>query len=229
MIIVMFQHPTQFFDDSYAVNSANNGPYGDAIMQELIPEVERRFRIIKKPYARVLSGGSTGGWESLALQLYHPEFFGGTWTFFPDPIDFRRYGLVDIYADSNYYTQPNAVPGAPERMMEMNSPDGQPLVTNRWIEQMEYAIGTHGAVASRSWTSGTRCMARSATMGIPSGCSIPRPASSTTRSRTTCATTATISATTCTRTGRRSGRSSSASCTSWSATWTISISPSRCT
>ena len=103
MIIVTFQHPTQFFDDSYAVNSVNDGPYGDAIMQELIPEVERRYRIIAAPYARVLSGGSTGGWESLALQLYHPEFFGGTWTFFPDPIDFRRYQLIDIYADSSYY------------------------------------------------------------------------------------------------------------------------------
>ena len=82
MIVVTFQHPTPYFDDSYAVNSANNGPYGDAIMRELVPYVESHFRIIKKPYARVLSGGSTGGWESLALQLYHPEFFGGTWTFF---------------------------------------------------------------------------------------------------------------------------------------------------
>jgi hypothetical protein len=142
MIIVLFQHPTQFFDDSYAVNSVNDGPYGDAILQELIPEVERRYRIISAPYARVLSGGSTGGWESLALQLYHPDFFGGTWTFFPDPIDFRRYQLVDIYADSNYYTQPNAAPGAPERMMQMNSPDGQPMASNRALEQMEYASGT---------------------------------------------------------------------------------------
>ena len=71
LIVVTFQHPTPYFDDSYAVNSANNGPYGDAIMTELIPYVETHFRIIRKPYARVLSGGSTGGWESLALQLYH--------------------------------------------------------------------------------------------------------------------------------------------------------------
>ena len=81
MIAVTFQHPTPYFDDSYAVNSANNGPYGDAILTELIPEVESRFRIIAEPYARVLTGGSTGGWESLALQVYHPDFFGGTWTF----------------------------------------------------------------------------------------------------------------------------------------------------
>ncbi len=143
MIVVVFQHPTQFFDDSYAVNSVNDGPYGDAILQELIPETERRYRIIAQPYARVLSGGSTGGWESLALQLYHPDFFGGTWTFFPDPVDFRRYQLVDIYSDSNYYTQPNAAPGAPERMLQMNSPDGQPMATNRAEERMEMASGTH--------------------------------------------------------------------------------------
>src|ERR1700678_4314184 len=79
MIAVTFQHPTPYFDDSYAVNSVNVGPYGDAILQELIPEVEKRYRAIRQPWARVLSGGSTGGWEALALQLYHPDFFGGTW------------------------------------------------------------------------------------------------------------------------------------------------------
>jgi hypothetical protein len=143
MILVLFQHPTQFFDDSYAVNSANNGPYGDAIMQELIPYLESHYRIIAAPYARVLTGGSTGGWESLALQLYHPDFFGGTWTFYPDPIDFRRYQLVDIYSDSNAFVMPNAAPGAPERMMQM-SPEGQPEASMRAISQMEGVIGTHG-------------------------------------------------------------------------------------
>ena len=49
MLAVTFQHPTPYFDDSYAVNSVNNGPYGDAIMQELIPEVEKRFRVIREP------------------------------------------------------------------------------------------------------------------------------------------------------------------------------------
>ena len=78
MISVTFQHPCPYYDDSYAVNSPNTGPYGDAIMQELIPAVEEQFRIIQAPYARILSGGSTGGWESLALQILHPDFFGGT-------------------------------------------------------------------------------------------------------------------------------------------------------
>ncbi len=148
MIVVSFLHPTPFFDDSYAVNSANNGPYGDAIMNELIPYVESHFRIIKKPYARVLTGGSTGGWESLALQVYHPEFFGGAWVFFPDPIDFRRYQLSDIYSDSNAFTVPYAAPGSPERMMQMSS-DGQPVASMRAIAQMELASGTRGRSAAQ--------------------------------------------------------------------------------
>jgi len=103
MIAVTFQHPCPYFDDSYAVNSPNTGPYGDAIMQELIPKVEETFRIIRKPYARVLSGGSTGGWESFALQVFHPDFFGGTWSSCPDPLDFRYYELINIYEDGNAY------------------------------------------------------------------------------------------------------------------------------
>jgi hypothetical protein len=85
MIAVTFQHPTPYYDDSYAVNSANHGPYGDAIMTELIPRVEREFRIIAKPYARMLTGGSTGGWEALALQIRHPGFFGGASIPIPTP------------------------------------------------------------------------------------------------------------------------------------------------
>jgi Putative esterase len=103
IICVTFQHPTPFYDDSYAVNSANNGPYGDAIMTELIPYIENNFRIIKESFARVLSGGSTGGWEALALQVYHPDFFGGSWIFFPDPIDFTNYGVINIYDDDNAF------------------------------------------------------------------------------------------------------------------------------
>ncbi|MGC2674102.1 MAG: alpha/beta hydrolase-fold protein, partial [Candidatus Acidiferrum sp.] len=80
MIAVTFQHPTPYYDDSYAVNSVNNGPYGDALVKEMIPYLEAHFRMIAKPYARVLTGGSTGGWESLGVQVFYPDFFGGTWT-----------------------------------------------------------------------------------------------------------------------------------------------------
>src|SRR5947207_5719219 len=143
MVVVTFQHPTVYFDDSYAVNSVNNGPYGDAIMTELVPYVEEHFRIIRKPYARVLSGGSTGGWESLALQVFHPEFFGGTWTFFPDPVDFTRYQMVDIYNDNNAFLAPGYDPPVPERPMERTD-EGQVDVTMRQMSHLEEVLGSHG-------------------------------------------------------------------------------------
>jgi hypothetical protein len=77
MIAVTFQHPTPYYDDSYAVNSVNNGPYGDALVKEMIPYLEAHFRMIPKPYARVLTGGSTGGWESLGVQVFYPDFLEG--------------------------------------------------------------------------------------------------------------------------------------------------------
>ena len=69
VLLVEIQHPTPFYDDSYAVNSANNGPYGDAIRYELIPEIEKRFRGIGQGWARFVYGGSTGGWEAMAVQM----------------------------------------------------------------------------------------------------------------------------------------------------------------
>lgn len=143
VIAVTFQHPTPYFDDSYAVNSANNGPYGDALLQELVPRVESEFRAIGEPWARVLTGGSTGGWESLALQLKHPRFFGGTWTFFPDPVDFRRYQLIDIYEEESAFLVPGAGYGDPERMFQ-RTPDGQPVATVRQISRLEAAQGSRG-------------------------------------------------------------------------------------
>jgi enterochelin esterase-like enzyme len=142
MIAVSFLHPTPYFDDSYAVNSANNGPYGDALLTELVPYLEAHFRMIPKSYARVLLGGSTGGWESLALQVHHPDFFGGTWTFFPDPIDFRRYQLTNIYEDENAFYEPRHNWDKAERFM-MRSPDGQPLITTRAFSQLHRVLGGH--------------------------------------------------------------------------------------
>ena len=75
--------------DPYQMNSSNNGPYGDAVTQELIPYVEKKFRGIGQPYARVLEGASTGGWVSLALQIFYADFFNGAWSCCPDPVDFR--------------------------------------------------------------------------------------------------------------------------------------------
>ena len=102
-IQVTFEHACPYYDDSYGVNSDNAGPYGDALTAELIPHIEKTFRAIGEPWARVLSGGSTGGWISLALQIFYPDMFGGVWSFCPDPVDFRKYQIVDLYADKNAY------------------------------------------------------------------------------------------------------------------------------
>jgi hypothetical protein len=85
------------------VNSANLGPYGDAITRELIPEIERRFRGLGEPWARFLYGGSTGGWEALAAQVFYPDDYNGAFAACPDPIDFRAYTSVDVYQDGNAY------------------------------------------------------------------------------------------------------------------------------
>jgi len=148
MIIVTFQHPTPYFDDSYGVNSVNNGPYGDAIIQELIPEIEEEFRIISEPGARALTGGSTGGWMSLALQVQNPKFFSGAWIYYPDPVDFRRYQLINIYEDENAFIVPNAAFGAPERMMQ-RTPEGQPVTSVRQLSQMAMALGSKGRSAAQ--------------------------------------------------------------------------------
>ena len=89
--------------DPYYVNSANNGPFGDALVEELIPHVEATFRAVGQPRARFLSGTSTGGWVCLALQVFYPDFFNGAWSSCPDPVDFRALELVNIYQDDNAY------------------------------------------------------------------------------------------------------------------------------
>ncbi len=102
-IMITIQHANPFYDDSYAVNSANLGPYGDAITYELIPYLEKQYRGIGQGWARGLYGGSTGGWESLAVQLFYPDEYNGAYPSCPDPIDFRAFTVVDIYKDRNAY------------------------------------------------------------------------------------------------------------------------------
>ena len=103
MLVIEVQHPTPYYDDSYAVNSENNGPYGDAITYELIPYIEEQFRGIGEGWARFTYGGSTGGWEALAVQVFYPDEYNGAYGACPDPIDFRAYELVNIYEDENAY------------------------------------------------------------------------------------------------------------------------------
>jgi len=103
VLVIEIQHPTQFYDDSYAVNTANMGPYGDAITYELIPEIEKRFRGIGEGWARFMYGGSTGGWEALAAQVFYPDQYNGSYAACPDPIDFKHFTTVNIYDDKNAY------------------------------------------------------------------------------------------------------------------------------
>ena len=102
-LIVEIQHPTPYYDDSYAVNSASQGPWGDAITYELIPYIEERFRGLGQGWARFLYGGSTGGWEALAVQTFYPDEYNGCFAACPDPVDFRAYVSVNIYEDANAY------------------------------------------------------------------------------------------------------------------------------
>jgi hypothetical protein len=103
MIIVSVRDANPYFDTGHSVNSANVGPYGDAFTEELIPYLEQEFPIIDQPWARALAGGSTGGWEALAIQILNPEYFGGTWGWCPDPVDFHWYQTVNLYEDDNAY------------------------------------------------------------------------------------------------------------------------------
>lgn len=91
------------FGDCYQLDSDNSGPYGRALTEELIPYVEETYRCIGTPAARFLDGCSTGGWVSLALQLFYPDYFNGTWSYSPDPVDFTHNQLINIYKDENAF------------------------------------------------------------------------------------------------------------------------------
>jgi hypothetical protein len=141
---VFIQHPTPFYDDSYVLNSANNGPYGDAITQELIPEIDRRYRTIASPYARTLTGGSTGGWDVLGLQVHYPDVFGGAWSLYPDQLDFRNYQFGNIYADSNAFAVRDNSWLPPREIPSSRSPEGMTEMTMREENQAEAVIASHG-------------------------------------------------------------------------------------
>ena len=128
--------------DPYQVNSANNGPYGDAVTEELIPYVEERFRAGGSPGVRVLDGGSTGGWVALALQIFHPDFFGGAWASCPDSVDFRAFQLVDVYRGGNAWVDADGG----ERPSARNL-DGSTRFTMRHELRMENVLG-----GGDSWT-----------------------------------------------------------------------------
>jgi len=124
------------FGDPYQVNSANNGPYGDALLTELIPYVEKKFRGVGVPAGRFLEGASTGGWVSLALQVFYPDSFNGTWSQSPDGVDFRALQLVNIYRDTNAFVNGSGFERPAAR--EVN---GEVLWTMRHEVQVENVLG----------------------------------------------------------------------------------------
>src|SRR5260370_28712354 len=142
MLIVLTQDANRYYDDSYAVNSANVGPYGDALIQELYPYVEQKFRGIGQPWARGVYGGSTGGWRALALQIFHPEFFNGAWVSAPDPIDFRAYELVNLYEDKNAFYAPSEWKQVPIPMVRDR--EGKVYATMEDGIRYELVLGTRG-------------------------------------------------------------------------------------
>ncbi len=142
VLVIQIQHANPYYDDSYAVNSANLGPYGDAIETELMPAVEKKFRGIGQGWARFLYGGSTGGWESLAVQIFYPDHYNGAFVACPDPVDFHAYMTTDLYNQSNMFF----LQGAHKRVEQPAMRDylGHTLITVRDNIAYEAALGDHG-------------------------------------------------------------------------------------
>ncbi len=140
-LVVEIQHANPYYDDSYAVNSANLGPYGDAINKELIPYIEKKFRGLGTGWSRFTYGGSTGGWEALATQVFYPDMYNGTFAACPDPIDFHAYTVINLYTDKNAYTLEGAA-STVERPAIRNYL-GEVFTTQRDSNHMELAQGDH--------------------------------------------------------------------------------------
>jgi len=147
MLFVEVQHANPYYDDSYSVNSANVGPYGDAIMHELLPAVERKYRGIGQGWARAVEGGSTGGWEALATQIFYPSEFNGSWGLCPDPVDFRGYQIVNIYDDQNALWIEGPFSKVPRPAVRR--PDGNVVTTMDREIRREEVLGTHGRSADQ--------------------------------------------------------------------------------
>jgi len=141
ILVVQINHANPYYDDSYAVNSANLGPYGDAIETELIPAIEKQFRGIGQGWARFVYGGSTGGWEALAVQVFYPDHYNGAFAACPDPVDFRAYTNINLYADKNAFF----VEGPHIKVAQPSTRDylGHTFITTQKSNQYELALGSH--------------------------------------------------------------------------------------
>jgi hypothetical protein len=127
-------------------NSANNGPRADALIQELLPALEKKYNLIPHPSARLLRGHSSGGWSTLWLASQYPATFGATWSTSPDPVDFRKFELINIYQDPNFYYYPDGslIPS------EMN--DGKVTLTVKAETAREEPLGARNT-SGQQWDS----------------------------------------------------------------------------
>ncbi len=224
-LVVKIQHANPYYDDSYAVNSANLGPYGDAIETELMPALEKKFRSIGQGWARFTYGGSTGGWESLAVQMFYPDHYNGVFCACPDPVDFRAYTLINLYKQKNaFYLE-----GAHKQVLQGGIPElsrQHARHQSRTPMPCELALGTHGR-SGEQWDIWQAVYGPVGATATRSRSSIRRPARSTTISPSTGR-----SITTCGRSLRRIGLRSAQSCkarftsTSAAPTTTSSTTPS---
>jgi hypothetical protein len=141
-LVIKLNHANPFYDDSYAVNSANLGPYGDAIETELMPAIETKFRGLAQGWARFLYGGSTGGWESIAVQMFYPDHYNGAFIACPDPVDFHAYMTTNLYKDDNMFY----LPGANKKVEQPAMRDylGHTLISTRDNIAYEAALGDSG-------------------------------------------------------------------------------------
>jgi hypothetical protein len=138
-LVIEIEHANPYYDDSYAVNSANLGPYGDAINKELIPAIEKQFRGLGEGWARFTYGGSTGGWEAMATQVFYPDMYNGAFVACPDPIDFHAYTTINLYKDKNAFFEQGLV----NRIERPATRDylGQTFATQRDQNHMELVLG----------------------------------------------------------------------------------------
>ncbi|MGD0629893.1 MAG: alpha/beta hydrolase-fold protein [Terracidiphilus sp.] len=128
-------------------DSVNNGPWGAALTTELIPSIEKQYRMDARVSGRFLQGHSSGGWATLWLQTHYANIFGGTWSTSPDPSDFNFFSTIDLYAPhANFYNAPD---GTPTPILRDH---GKPLASMKQLAGLESVLGDYGGqLGSFEW------------------------------------------------------------------------------